>query len=66
MNSKDLIKILEQDGWKIVATKGSHYQYKHQIKKGRVTVPHPKKEIPIGTISSILKQANLSKNLLRK
>ncbi len=66
MNSKELIRILEQDGWKIVAIKGSHYQYKHPIKKGRVTVPHPKRDMPIGTISSILKQANLSKNLLRK
>jgi predicted RNA binding protein YcfA (HicA-like mRNA interferase family) len=66
MNSKELIRILEQDGWRLVAAKGSHYQYKHLTKKGRVTVPHPKRDIPIGTISSILKQANLNKNLLRK
>jgi len=65
MNSKKLIKILEKDGWLLIATKGSHNQYKHNSKKGRVTVPHPKKDIPKGTILSILKQANLSKNLLK-
>jgi predicted RNA binding protein YcfA (HicA-like mRNA interferase family) len=66
MNSKKLIEILERDGWRLVATKGSHYQYKHSSKKGRVTAPHPKKEMPIGTIYSIFKQANLSKNMLKK
>ncbi len=61
MDSKKLIKILEKDGWKLVATKGSHKQYKHSSKLGRVTVPHPKKDLPKGTLSSIFKQAGLNK-----
>jgi len=61
MNSKGLIKILEKDGWYRCHQKGSHCQFKHEIKRGRVTVPHPKKDLPIKTLNSILKQANLEK-----
>lgn len=61
MNSRDIIRLLEKDGWKLVATKGSHHQFKHPGKHGRVTVPHPKKDIPAGTLSSIMKQAGLKK-----
>ena len=57
MNSKDIIKALKKDGWVEVAKAGSHCQFKHLIKKGRVTVPHPKKDLPPGTIRSIEKQA---------
>ncbi|RVU80782.1 type II toxin-antitoxin system HicA family toxin [Leucothrix sargassi] len=46
-------------GWYQVSTKGSHHQYKHSTKKGRVTIPHPKKDLPIKTVQSILKQAGL-------
>ena len=59
MNSKEIIKRLEKDGWVKVAQRGSHIQFKHPIKKGRVTVPHPKKEMPLGTYKSIFKQADL-------
>lgn len=59
MNSKDLIKMIEADGWFLVATKGSHHQFKHPYKLGRVTVPHPKKDLPKGTVKNILKQAGL-------
>jgi len=59
MNSRDVIKALKADGWKQVAQKGSHVQFKHPIKKGRVTVPHPKKDIPIGTLRSVEAQAGL-------
>ncbi|MBS7814767.1 type II toxin-antitoxin system HicA family toxin [Wohlfahrtiimonas chitiniclastica] len=59
MNSKDLIKMIEEDGWYLVATKGSHNQFKHPTKTGRVTIPHPKKDLPKGTVKSILKQAGL-------
>lgn len=59
MNSKDIIKKLEKDGWELVATKGSHHQFKHPTKSGRVTVPHPKKDMKIGTVKSIMKQAGL-------
>ena len=54
-----IIKLLKKDGWFEVATKGSHVQFKHNEKKGRVTVPHPKKQLPKGTINSIFKQAGL-------
>ena len=59
MDSKSLMKILEADGWFLVAIKGSHHQYKHPTKKGRVTLPHPKKDYPPATLNSILKQAGL-------
>ena len=59
MNSRELIKLLENDGWYLVNTRGSHHQYKHPTKKGRVTIPHPKKDLPKGTVKSILKQAGL-------
>ncbi|MDB5534332.1 MAG: YcfA-like protein [Hyphomicrobiales bacterium] len=59
MNSRDVIKALKADGWKQVAQKGSHVQFKHPTKKGRVTVPHPKKDVPIGTLRSVEAQADL-------
>jgi predicted RNA binding protein YcfA (HicA-like mRNA interferase family) len=59
MNSKELIKTIVQDGWQLVRTKGSHHHFKHTEKKGLVTVPHPKKDIPIKTAKSILKQAGI-------
>jgi len=59
MNSRELIKIIKKDGWIQVSTKGSHHQFKHPIKKGRVTVPHPKKDLPKKTAKSILMQAGL-------
>jgi predicted RNA binding protein YcfA (HicA-like mRNA interferase family) len=59
MNSRDIISALKADGWKQVAQKGSHVQFKHPTKPGRVTVPHPKREVPIGTFRSIERQAKL-------
>lgn len=59
MGSNDLIALIESDGWYLVATRGSHRQYKHPEKEGRVTIPHPKKDLPKGTVNSILKQAGL-------
>jgi predicted RNA binding protein YcfA (HicA-like mRNA interferase family) len=56
-NSRKLIRMLEKDGWTLVATKGDHHQYKHPTKPGRVTVPHPNKDIPTGTVMSIYRQA---------
>ena len=58
-SSREIIKMLQADGWVEVAKVGSHSQFKHPTKKGRVTVPHPKKELPIGTVRSIFKQAGL-------
>ncbi|PCE63404.1 type II toxin-antitoxin system HicA family toxin [Sediminicola luteus] len=59
MKSSSLIKLIEADGWKLVRTKGSHHHFKHPVKKGLVTIPHPKKDVPIGTVKSILRQAGL-------
>lgn len=56
-NSRKLIKLLEQDGWVRVAVKGDHWQFKHPVKKGRVTVPHPQRDIKPGTIIAIYRQA---------
>jgi predicted RNA binding protein YcfA (HicA-like mRNA interferase family) len=47
------------DGWREVGKEGSHVQFRHPSKKGRVTVPHPKHDIPIGTLRSIEKQADI-------
>jgi len=57
MNSSEIIKRLKKDGWVLGNVRGSHHQYKHPDKKGRVTVTHPKKDIPTGTYRSICKQA---------
>ncbi|MGB9233700.1 MAG: type II toxin-antitoxin system HicA family toxin [Terriglobales bacterium] len=59
MHSRELIKRLLKDGWREVALSGSHKQFKHSAKKGRVTVPHPERDIPIGTLKSIERQAGL-------
>jgi predicted RNA binding protein YcfA (HicA-like mRNA interferase family) len=59
MNSREIISALQRDGWVEVAQKGSHVQFKHPQKKGRVTVPHPKRDIPIGTLKSFEKQSGL-------
>lgn len=59
MKSQDIISALRADGWEQVAQKGSHVQFKHPLKPSRVTVPHPKKDIPLGTLRSIEKQAGL-------
>jgi len=59
MSSRLIIKILQKDGWFQVDQSGSHIQFKHPSKKGRVTVPHPKKDIPIGTLKSIEHQAGV-------
>ena len=60
-SSKDLIKLIEADGWGLLAVKGSHHQFSHETKKGRVTIPHPRKDIDVKTANSILKQAGLKK-----
>lgn len=57
---REVIRLLEADGWYLVATKGSHRQYKHKVKAGRVTVAgKPSEEVAPGTLNSILKQAGL-------
>lgn len=58
-SSREIIKLLETDGWHEVRVVGSHPHFKHEKKTGVVTVPHPKKEIGKGLLNSILKQAKL-------
>ncbi|HRD44914.1 MAG TPA: type II toxin-antitoxin system HicA family toxin [Caulobacter sp.] len=60
MNSREVIRKLEEDGWREVAQRGSHKQYRHPEKPGRVTVPHPSRDIPIGTLRSIERQSGVS------
>lgn len=60
MKVPEIIRRLEDDGWSLVATRGSHRQYKHQSKPGRVTVAgKPSDDLAPGTLNSILKQAGL-------
>lgn len=60
MKVKDIIKLIEEDGWYKVNTEGSHRQYKHATKKGRVTVAGKlSDDVQKGTLNSILKQAGL-------
>ncbi len=60
MKVKEIIKIIEEDGWYLVNTEGSHWRFKHPIKKGRVTVAGKlSDEVQKGTLNSILKQAGL-------
>ena len=60
MKIRELIKLIEDDGWYYIKTKGSHRQFKHPTKKGKVTVPGKMgKDVPKGTRNSVLKQAGL-------
>ncbi|MGQ0643187.1 MAG: type II toxin-antitoxin system HicA family toxin [Gemmatimonadaceae bacterium] len=57
MDSKTVIRLLKADGWYLARTKGSHQHFKHQRRSGVVTVPHPVRDIPPGTLRSIERQA---------
>lgn len=59
MDSATLIKLLKADSWALVHTVGSHHQFKHPSKPGKVTAPHPKKDLPLPAQNSILKQVGL-------
>jgi predicted RNA binding protein YcfA (HicA-like mRNA interferase family) len=62
MTIRDVLKLLEADGWQIVVMRGSHRQFKHLTKPGRVTVAgKPSDDLPPGTLNSILKQAGLKR-----
>jgi len=61
MKVKDCITMIEADGWYLVATRGSHRQYKHPSKPGRITIAgHPAEDLALGTLNSVLKQAGLT------
>ncbi len=60
MKVREVIRLIEQDGWQLVRTRGSHRQFKHPSKTGLVTVPgKPGNELAPGTLNSVLKQAGL-------
>ena len=59
ISSREVIARLEADGWRRVAQRGSHVQFKHPEKPGRVTVPHPRRDLPVGTVRSIERQARV-------
>ena len=62
MKVREVIRLIEHDGWFLVATRGSHRQFKHRGKPGRVTVAGGQADdLAPGTLSSILKQAGLKK-----
>jgi predicted RNA binding protein YcfA (HicA-like mRNA interferase family) len=55
-SSREIISALHEDGWYEVACVGDHHQFKHPTKKGKTTITHPVKDIPIPTIKSIERQ----------
>jgi predicted RNA binding protein YcfA (HicA-like mRNA interferase family) len=57
--SKELVALIEQDGWNFVRQTGSHLHYKHPVKQGLVTIPRQNRDLKKGTVNSILKQAGL-------
>lgn len=59
MNSREMIAVIEADGWYLVRSKGSHHPFKHPHKTGLVTIPHPKKDLLPATAASILRQARI-------
>ncbi|HSB73446.1 MAG TPA: type II toxin-antitoxin system HicA family toxin [Candidatus Methylomirabilis sp.] len=60
MKVRDVIRLIEADGWRRVVTEGDHRQHKHPTKPGRVTVSgHPGDDMPVGTLASVLRQAGL-------
>lgn len=58
-SSREVLKMLQDDGWYLVNVAGSHHQFKHPSKPGRVTVKHPDKDIPLPTLKSIERQSGL-------
>jgi predicted RNA binding protein YcfA (HicA-like mRNA interferase family) len=62
MKVSEVLEILRRDGWVRIATRGSHRQFKHPRKPGRVTLAgKPRDDLPPGTLNSILKQAGLKR-----
>lgn len=62
MKIREVIRLIEDDGWYLVVTKGNHRQYKHRLKSGRVTIAgHPNDDLAPGTLNSVFKQAQLKK-----
>ncbi len=62
MKVREVIRLVEDEGWRLVETEGSHRQFKHPNKSGRVTVSgHPRDDMPKGTLASVIRQAGLKR-----
>lgn len=59
-SSREIISLLLKDGWYEIACGGDHHQFKHPTKNGKVTIPHPRKDLPIKTVKSIARQAGIT------
>jgi predicted RNA binding protein YcfA (HicA-like mRNA interferase family) len=59
VSSADVIRALGRDGWVEIRVRGSHHHFKHWFKLGIVTVPHPRKDLPVGTLASLERQAGI-------
>lgn len=59
MHSNDVINKLKQNGWTLVRVKGSHHVFTHPDSPLTIVVPHPKKDLPIGTLKAIAKAAGI-------
>ena len=59
VNSKDLIKQLESQGWQLRNVKGSHHVFRHPERPGHISVPHPRKDLGVGLVAKLLKEAGL-------
>ncbi len=59
LSSRKIIKLLKDDGWILKGVEGSHHHFTHPAKKGKVTVPHPNKDLKLKTQMNILQQAGL-------
>ena len=60
MNSPEVIRRLEAEGWRLVRVKGSHHHFKHPAQPGIVTVKHPARDYPIGTLKNIERQSGVT------
>lgn len=63
MDLSRLIRMLLDDGWELVRIRGSHHHFKHRSGNRRVTVTHPRKDVPIGTVRAVLKGAGMLNRL---
>jgi predicted RNA binding protein YcfA (HicA-like mRNA interferase family) len=61
-DSRDIISRLRRDGFELVSTRGSHHKFVHRLLRRMVIVPHPRKDIPYGTVHGIYDQAGWAKD----
>jgi predicted RNA binding protein YcfA (HicA-like mRNA interferase family) len=61
-DSRDIIKRLEQDGFKLVSVRGSHHKFRYPVSNKMTIVTHPKRDMPVGTVRAIYRQAGWDKD----